>query len=68
MLCYLKFMELTQLNVDIDLRRAATESLVDEVDIVTVTSGSLTVVKPVTLQLNKKLLRKPRPLPVLLLS
>lgn len=68
MLCYLKFMELTQLNVDIDLRRAATESVVDEVDIVTVTSGSLTVVKPVTLQLNKKLLRKPRPLPVLLLS
>lgn len=61
-------MELTQLNVDIDLRRAATESVVDEVDIVTVTSGSLTVVKPVTLQLNKKLLRKPRPLPVLLLS
>lgn len=68
MLCYLKFMELTQLNVDIDLRRAAIESVVDEVDIVTVTSGSLTVVKPVTLQLNKKLLRKPRPLPVLLLS
>lgn len=61
-------MELTQLNVDIDLRRAAIESVVDEVDIVTVTSGSLTVVKPVTLQLNKKLLRKPRPLPVLLLS
>lgn len=68
MLCYLKFMELTQLNVDIDLRRAATESVVDEVDIVTVTSGSLTVVKPVTLQLNKKLLRKPHPLPLLLLS
>ena len=41
MLCYLKFMELTQLNVDIDLRRAAIESVVDEVDIVTVTSGSL---------------------------
>lgn len=45
-------------------RAAATESVVDEVDIMTVTSGSLTVVKPVTLQLNKKLLRKPRPLPL----
>ena len=45
-------------------RAAAIESVVDEADIVTVTSGCLTVVKPVTLQLNKKLLRKPSPLPL----